>query len=424
MPPYVLPSLVISNDTVLATLHNDSISTKLPEKFNGQNLPKLDDWLLSCSIYFMFNHTQLSTAAEKVIFAFSRMDGYAREKIKPFIKDFVNNQDGGCPATNANMESDTITLFHAWSGFEVITRKLFEEVKNDECIDFNNQPSPIQSAKHLEHSTQILSEHDGFKENASSCQAETVATIDSLDIHQDSYYNVTNNQIPKGCDVQGNMVYGYDSACFKSRSFDDMLPTGVGEEDVSGFCEDEDSSVLVPGYRNTAIVKTLSAVEERELNMFLTPGKPGWEFNDSENDADSSIHNDTDDENGVSGIVEDEEDLMMRDLLRTSHPWHKYLPYGNASLCWNDYCIYHLAEKEENGRYFSSRTVSQNPSGYWDPEQMRRHRRNYISLSKHDHPVERIIRMITCLKRKAHMQPAIRDSKGDQYVGEMEVDIL
>lgn len=89
-----------------------------PETFDGTQ-GRLEGFLLQVQLYFHFNAAQFTSEADKVLYATSFLRGRAAKGFRPYLKDWLDNQDGTQPRT------ETRQIFHDYDHFEIKLNDLY-----------------------------------------------------------------------------------------------------------------------------------------------------------------------------------------------------------------------------------------------------------------------------------------------------------
>lgn len=118
-----------SQNTGLTT---KSAKVSTPETFDG-NQGKLEDFLMQAELYFMFNAQVFPTESSKVLFASSYLRGRAAKGFRPYLKDWLDNQDDG-----EEPNTETKRIFGKYSNFKNKLNDLYgisnEEIYADRHI--------------------------------------------------------------------------------------------------------------------------------------------------------------------------------------------------------------------------------------------------------------------------------------------------
>jgi hypothetical protein len=89
-----------------------------PETFDGTQ-GKLEGFQLQVQLYFHFNRAQFTSEADKVLYAASFLRGRAAKGFRPFLKDWLDNQEDGTTRT------ETRQIFHDYDHFEIKLNDLY-----------------------------------------------------------------------------------------------------------------------------------------------------------------------------------------------------------------------------------------------------------------------------------------------------------
>lgn len=90
-----------------------------PETFDG-NQSRLEGFKLQVQLYFHFNSAQFGSEADKVLYASSYLRGRAARGFRPYLKDWLGNQEEGAEA-----RTETKQIFHDYDHFEIKLEELF-----------------------------------------------------------------------------------------------------------------------------------------------------------------------------------------------------------------------------------------------------------------------------------------------------------
>lgn len=128
-----------------------ALKISIPETFNGTP-EKIEEFLIQLKLYILFNSAQFIRESDKVLYASSYLRGRAARSFRPYLKEWLSNQD---PGDQPNRE--TKLIFRNYQEFKEKLESLYR-ISNEEA----HADREIRKLRQTTSVTVYASEFQGF----------------------------------------------------------------------------------------------------------------------------------------------------------------------------------------------------------------------------------------------------------------------